>query len=317
MTQSGGLQIIEDVRTVETHFPCVVLTMGSFDGVHLGHQAILQSVTERARQCKGTPSVLTMRPHPREYFSPQRPPNLLTDETKKARLFEEQGIEILFVLPFGRTVAEMSREDFFDEIVCRRCRAKEVVVGHDFRFGKGAEGDCEYLQNRCRKHHIRVDIVPPVQVDGERVSSTLVREYLLQGDIERAAQLLGRRYSIAGHVVAGRGIGARLGFPTANIKPHHSAAPAQGVYAAKAWVQGKGYPAAVNIGIAPTISHEAITIEAHILGFAQDITSQEIEIEFFERLRSERKFPSRKALVRQISQDAETVVRFFSSEGRN
>jgi len=262
MTEFAGLQIVEDVRSVNAHFPGVVLTIGSFDGVHLGHQAILQSVIDRARQRKGTPCVLTMRPHPREYFSPQRPPNLLTDENKKARLLEGQGIRVLFALPFDRTVAEMSRADFVDEIVWKRCRAEEIVVGHDFRFGKGAEGDYEYLKNHCRKYHIRVDVVPPVQVDGERVSSTLVREHLLQGDIERAAQLLGRRYSIAGQVIPGRGIGADLGYPTANINPHHSAVPAQGVYAAKAWVTGKGYPAAVNIGIAPTISHEDLTIEA-------------------------------------------------------
>jgi len=313
MTDIGHMKVIDDVRTAPEHFPGVVLTIGSFDGVHLGHQVIVREVIERARQRNGTPCALTMRPHPREFFSPERPPNLLTDEEKKARLLAEMGLQVLFVLPFNRDSAGMPKEAFVDEIVVGRCRAREVVVGHDFRFGRGAEGDYEFLKSYCRRYGIVVDQVAPVQVDGERVSSTLVRECLLQGDLDRVAQLLGRRYSINGKVIRGRGIGAGLGFPTANIKPHHSAVPAQGVYAAKAWIQGMAYPAAVNIGIAPTISHDDLTIEVHVLDFSRDICGEDAELEFFWRLRPERKFPSRKALVTQIGEDVESVRGFFAS----
>ena len=315
MDNPAPMKIIEDVRSTDENYPGVVLTIGSFDGVHLGHRAIVRKVVERARQRNGTPCVLTMRPHPREFFSPERPPNLLTDERKKARLLADIGVQVLFVLPFNRDVAGMSKERFLEEILVGRCRVREVVVGHDFRFGKGAEGDYEFLQAFCRERGIGVAQVAPVQVDGERVSSTLVRECLLQGDIDRAAQLLGRRYSIAGQVIRGRGIGVRLGFPTANIKPNHTAVPAQGVYAAKAWIHDVDYPAAVNIGIAPTISHADLTIEAHLLDFSRDITGGGIELEFFQRLRPERKFPSRDALVEQIARDVETVRAFFATGG--
>lgn len=313
MHENSSMIVIQDVRAVQQEFPGVVLTIGSFDGMHLGHQAIVREVTEKARKRNGTACVLTMRPHPREFFSPDRPPNLLTDEGKKARLLNELGAQVLFVLPFNRQVAGMSKEEFVEEILVRRCRVREVVVGHDFRFGKGAEGDFQFLESSCRAFGFDVSQVAPVQIDGERVSSTLVRECLLQGDIERAAQLLGRRYSVGGQVVRGRGLGATLGFPTANVKPHHSAVPAQGVYAARAWIQGKSYRAAVNIGIAPTISHEDMTVEAHVLNFAQNIVDGEIELEFFKRLRSERKFPSREALIEQIAKDVETVRDFFAS----
>ncbi len=314
MSDSEPMKIIEDVQTTDAVYPGVVLTIGSFDGVHLGHRAIVREVVEKARQRHGTPCVLTMRPHPREFFSPERPPNLLTDERKKARLLAESGIQVLFVLPFNRDVAGMSREAFVEEIVANRCRAQEVVVGHDFRFGKGAEGNFEFLQTFCSERGIGVGQVAPVQVDGERVSSTLVRECLLQGDIDRAALLLGRRYSIAGQVLRGRGIGAQLGFPTANIKPHHTAVPAQGVYAARATLKGVSYPAAVNIGIAPTFSHTEPTIEAHILDFSRDIAGGGIELEFFQRLRPERKFPSRDALIEQIARDVQTVRMYFAAD---
>jgi len=313
MADEGKMRLIDDVRTVREHFPGVVLTIGSFDGVHLGHQAILREVAGRARSRNGTPCVMTMQPHPREFFSPERPPNLLTSETQKARLLEDYGVQVLFVLPFDAAVAQMPAETFVDEIIVRRCQAVEVVVGHDFRFGKGARGDYEFLAERIRHHGAMAAQVPPVHVDGERISSTLLRECLLEGDLDRAAQLLGRRYTIAGRVVSGRGIGAGLGFPTANIKPDHSAVPAHGVYAALARVSGDAWPAAINIGIAPTISHEDLTIEAHVLGFSGQITGEFIEIEFFKRLRPERRFPTKEALIAQISQDVQLVQAFFDT----
>ena len=311
MADGGKMRLIDDVRNVRESFPGVVLTIGSFDGVHLGHQAILREVAERARRRNGTACVMTMRPHPREFFSPERPPNLLTSETQKARLLEEYGVHVLFVLPFDAAVAQMPAETFIDEMIVRRCQAVEVVVGHDFRFGKDSRGDYEFLAERLHQHGAAAAQVPPVHVAGERISSTLIRECLLEGDLERAAQLLGRHYTIAGQVVSGRGIGAGLGYPTANIKPDHSAVPAHGVYAALARVARDVRPAAINIGIAPTISHEDLTIEAHILGLSRQITGKFIEIEFFKRLRPERRFPEKEALVAQIAQDVQSVRAFF------
>lgn len=304
--------ILDDIRAATLESPHVVLTVGSFDGVHLGHRQILDKVVAEARVRGGTPTVLTMRPHPREFFTPDSAPNLLTTHEKKLELFEALGIEVVCTLPFCAEVADMTPLAFIEEILHRRCRAEVLIVGHDFRFGKRAAGDYDLLRNVAPTFHLTVARVEPLLVAGERVSSTLVRECVLQGDLARAELLLGRRYSIVGEVVAGRGIGVSLGFPTANIQPHHSAVPAQGVYAAEAILDGVRRPAAVNIGIAPTIRHEDTTIEAHILDFHGNIAGAAIEVVFHNRLRPEKRFPSREALVAQIAEDVTAIREYFT-----
>ncbi len=307
------MRIVEDVRSSAEAFPRVVLTVGSFDGVHRGHRRILEHVIASARERGGTAALLTLRPHPREFFTPERAPNLLTTHRKKMELLEEAGLDVVFILKFDADVAGLEPEDFISEILCARCRAEKVVVGHDFRFGKGARGDFALLEAAGPRYGFTVEQVPPVMVDGERVSSTAIRECILQGDLERAKRLLGREYSIRGEVVSGRGIGTKLGFPTANIKPHHSAVPAQGVYVAEALVAGERRPAAVNIGIAPTIRHDDLTIEAFILDFSGNIRGEDIELVLHRRLRPERKFPSYDALIAQIAKDVEDVRAYFAA----
>lgn len=306
------VRVIEDVRAVEEDFPGVVLTIGSFDGVHAGHRVIIRNVVDLARRMNGTPAVLTMEPHPREFFSPDRAPNLLTSLEKKIQLLGELGIEVVYVLPFDEATASIPAEEFIDEILDKRCHAIAVIVGHDCRFGQGAKGDFQLLEREGAEHGFTVQQVSPVILDAERVSSTLCRERVLQGDLESIQALLGRRYSITGTVETGRGRGHELGFPTANIKPHHSAVPAQGVYIAEAIIDGKAHPAAVNIGIAPTIRHEDVTVEAHLLDYEGDLVGREIEIVFHKRLRSEKKFPSLEALQDQIRADVDTTRAYFT-----
>jgi riboflavin kinase/FMN adenylyltransferase len=301
------MRVVTNVLNAEETFPYPVVTIGSFDGVHLGHLRILETVTARARAAEGTAAVLTMDPHPREFFAPERAPNLLTCMMKKTALLEEAGVNVVFVLPFDARTAAMTPQEFVEQVLCRRCGAKEVVVGHDFRFGKDASGDYGFLEEAAGRCGFSVAQVPPLFVNGERVSSTLIRERLLEGDLAGAMLFLGRPYSITGSVVAGRGIGSRLGFPTANIQPYHSAVPAHGVYVAEVLVNGGRWPAAVNIGIAPTIRHEDITIEAHLLNYSGDLIGSPIEVIFHKRLRPEKKFASPKELVEQIAADVAEV----------
>ena len=305
------IRVVDDIRATHLDDPNLVLTIGSFDGVHRGHHAILETVVRRAHTINGTSAVLTIRPHPREFFSPDHAPSLLTHSAKKLELFEAAGINAMIFLRFNAEVATLEPEDFVREIIVERCRAKAVVVGHDFRFGKNARGDFELLASLAPQYGFDVEQVPALLMDGERVSSTLIRERLLLGDLVKAEAFLGRPYSLLGKVVPGRHIGTTIGFPTANIKPHHSAIPAQGVYVCEAKLGGKHYPAAVNIGVAPTIRNEDLTIEAFLLDFSGNIDGEEIELIFRKRLRSEIKFPTVQDLIAQIHRDVEATRAFF------
>jgi riboflavin kinase/FMN adenylyltransferase len=218
----------------------------------------------------------------------------------------------MIFLRFNADVAALEPEDFVREIIVERCRAKAVVVGHDFRFGKNARGDFALLAAVAPQYGFDIEQVPALLMDGERVSSTLIRERLLLGDLVKAEAFLGRPYSLVGKVVPGRHVGTTLGFPTANIKPHHSAIPAQGVYVCEVKLGDKRYPAAVNIGVAPTIRNEDLTIEAFLLDFSGDIEDMDIEIIFRKRLRSEIKFSTVQDLIAQIHRDVEATRDFFA-----
>ncbi len=306
------MKIVSDTLSLNESITNTVLTAGSFDGVHLGHRRILGEVFARAAAEGGVPAVLTLDPHPRQFFAPEHAPPILTTMEKKASLLEAAGVEVLFILPFNATVAATDPVKFVDDILLGKCGAQSLVVGHDFRFGKDAAGDYELLDKLAPDRGFRVTQAPALLIDGERVSSTSIREELLRGDLDAVAKFLGRRYSIVGEVERGRGIGTELGFPTANIKPHHNATPAQGVYMGEAIVCGSRKSAAINIGFAPTIPHDEMTIEAFILDFNKDIRGERIEIEFLKRIRGEVKFASKEALIEQIGQDVAQVKDYFS-----
>ena len=305
------MKIIDDVRAHRATNEKSVLTIGSFDGVHRGHQHILEQLIDTARNLDATPTILTLRPHPREFFSPMNAPNILTEDTQKFRLFEKAGVQTVFILPFNEQTANLDRENFLNDIILNRCAAKALVIGHDFAFGKDALGNYEYLNAVQKQYNFQVTEVAPLVLQGERVSSTLIREGILQGELDKVETFLGRKYTLMGEVVSGRGLGVKSGFPTANIKPKNKSIPNHGVYVARAKVGHESYPAAVNIGIAPTIRHKDIRIEAHILDFDQDITGNIIEIEFHKCLRPEKKFPSIEALLEAIREDVRAVREHF------
>jgi len=303
--------IVENVLDRTPDPAGVVLTIGSFDGVHLGHRALLERLMQEARACGLPAAVMTLRPHPRQFFNPQNAPNILTSDHQKARLLEEMGLDLLFFLPFDAAIAGMDRFEFLEQIVVGRCGTRKLVVGHDFRFGKGAEGTFEYLVQVAPALGIEVSQIEPLFAGGQCVSSTVIRERILEGEVEFIEDLLGRRYAIEGEVVRGRGIGNKLGFPTANVMPHNSAIPAHGVYAAEAVVDGQRWTAAVNIGIAPTIRQEEVVIEAHLLDFDGDLVGKTIEVVFCRHMRPEKKFASLEDLIAGIADDVANVRAYF------
>lgn len=301
------MKIVEDVRGTSETFRNVTLTLGSFDGVHLGHQAIIRRVVDAARASNGPAAVMALRPHPQAYFRPDSPPHLLTSDRTRERLFAELGVDALFYLPFDAATAALDRREFLDTILLERCGGRHFVIGYDLRFGQRAEGDFAYLETMSRERPFTVERVDPVLLDGRRVSSTAIRQALAAGDLDGAEAMLGRPYRLTGRVTAGRGLGRELGFPTANVAPDHTAFPADGIYAAEAWIRGRRYGAAVNVGYAPTLAHAERTVEAHLLDFSGDLHGEPIEIDFRKRIRGEKKFESLPELVAAIGADVREI----------
>lgn len=307
------MHIIADARTTNEHFPRLMLAVGCFDGVHLGHRQIISALIEEAKKCDGIPAVMTLDPNPRQFFSPDNTPNVLTSNAVKCRLLAALGVKLIYILPFDAHTASLSPDEFLEEILLKRCQIKGIIAGHDFAFGKAAAGNFEFLQQAGAKHGFLARQVPPFIVDGQRISSTLIREQILQGELDTLPRYLGRSYSITGRVQSGRGIGRTLGFPTVNLDPGESAIPAHGVYAAKARLQDREFLSAVNIGIAPTIQHDKPMIEAHLLEFSEDIVGAEIELTFYKRMRPEQRFESHEALIEAIARDVSVVREYFAA----
>ena len=305
------MRVIPDVRSTMEQYPRMVLTVGCFDGVHLGHQQILNALVEQSRAIDGTPAVMTLEPHPRRYFAPENAPNILTPNSMKYRLLEKHGVEALYILPFDEETANMSPQNFVETMLVAKCQATMVIVGHDFAFGHNAAGDYEYLNTAGKHYGFETRQIPPLIIGGQRVSSTLLRERVIQGEVEHLDQFLGRPFSLCGRVVPGRGIGRVLGFPTANLDIGDCVAPAHGVYAAKAVVEGVARVAAVNIGIAPTMRDTHPLVEAHLLDFAGALGDVEMELFLYKRLRPEKKFVSRDALIAAIAADVQYIRNYF------
>ncbi|MBI5118098.1 bifunctional riboflavin kinase/FAD synthetase [Candidatus Poribacteria bacterium] len=296
--------------------PSICLTLGIFDGVHLGHQKIIRRVVEKAAHLGGKSCVVTFDPHPREVLNPDSAPDLLTTTEKKSKLIEDLGVDALCLIKFTREFAGTEAHEFVRNFLVGVLRMKAIIVGYDWRFGKGRRGDIHLLREMSKGAGCEVEQVNGVDVDGTVISSTLIRELVLGGDLERVARYLGRRYSITGAIVGGSRLGREIGFPTANIAPHHEAVPPNGIYAVWAEVSGVRKPGTLNIGMRPTVSNERKrTIEVHIMDFYHDIYDREIEITFVEKLRDEKKFPSLDALAEQIKKDVEQARSILVERG--
>jgi riboflavin kinase/FMN adenylyltransferase len=283
--------------------PCVAV--GNFDGVHRGHQALVARAVAAAAEGGGTAVVLTFDPHPARVVAPEAAPSALMTLEQKAETLVRLGIQAMAVLPFTPAVAAASPQDFAAGVLHRDLGAAAVVVGTNFRFGHGRSGDVAVLRRHGEAAGFRVVEVAPVIVDGERVSSSRIREALARGDARRAAALLGRPHCIEGRVVPGDGRGRTIGVPTANLQPVNETLPALGVYAAWCWRGGARTAAAavVNVGRRPTFGGGAVSVEAHLLDFAGDLYGDVMALSFVARLREEKAFAGPDALVAQIRED--------------
>ena len=282
-----------------------VVCIGAFDGLHLGHQALVRRAVERAREL-GVPAVaLTFEPLPREFFAPAEPPQRLTLARAKFEGLRDLGIDIVGLLRFGKQLASMDAERFVREVLVDRLSAREVWIGPDFRFGKGRAGDLPMLRALGESLGFTAHAIHPVVVDGERVSSTRIREALTVGDFDRVERLLGRRYAIAGRVVRGKQLGRTLGYPTANLR-YTKRPPLQGIFATRVHgLDAQPIASVSSFGTRPTVAGKEPLLEAHLFDFEGDLYGQRIEVEFVARLRDELAFADLPALVAQMHRDAE------------
>lgn len=301
------MKIIRGSQSLKDKIKNPVLALGNFDGVHIGHREIFRQVVERAINVDGTSVVFTFEPHPLRIIAPGRTPLLLTTFRKKMELIAGSGIDITVCADFTKRFADQHPRDFARETLVGKIGVREVFVGYDYKFGRGREGTIDYLKKMGEEFGFKVTVIDAITVDGQVVSSTLVRDTIEDGDMEKANRLLGRWYSIEGKVVDGFKKGVMIGFPTANIDTSYDLLPHTGVYAARTIVDGEIYDGIANVGFNPTFHRDRLSVEIHIFDFSRDIYGSEIEIIFIKRLREEIEFSSAEKLKAQIKKDIEVT----------
>ena len=294
-----------------SHRGCVV-TIGTYDGIHLGHQALIGRLRAHGARLSRPTMMVTFEPMPREYLAPDCPPARLTSWRERWRILEQAGLDYIWLLRFCESLRSLSGEEFV-ELLSRDLGARVVVIGHDFRFGRNGEATVPVLEEAGRRLGFEVDVVPPVTVDGVRVSSSGVREALARGDLELARRWLGRPYSMTGRVVKGERLGRQLGFATANLRLKRRRAPLSGIFAVRVrGVAPTTLPGVASLGTRPTFGGVEPLLEAHVFDFSGDLYGREIEVEFVAKLRDEERFASVDALVEQMHRDAEAARRILS-----
>ncbi|OGT96891.1 MAG: riboflavin biosynthesis protein RibF [Geobacteraceae bacterium GWB2_52_12] len=297
------MQIVTGTEIYDKILDASVVTIGNFDGVHRGHAEIFAHLRQKSLD-RGIPSVVvTFEPHPLKVLAPESAPPLISTFEQKAALIEEAGIDYLVVVPFSMEFSQVPARDFVLDILCRPLGMRHIIIGHDYAFGRGREGNFNTLENLGALHGFTLEDLPPIGEGGAVFSSSLVRSAVSSGDVDSASLFLGRYYQISGTVVHGRKIGKTLGFPTANIDTPNELLPADGVYAVMAQVDGRLVKGACNIGFNPTFGGDSRTIEVLLLDYSGQIYDHGITVHFVRRLRPERNFPDIEALKIAISQD--------------
>jgi len=290
------------------------VTIGNFDGLHLGHQAMLARLQDVAR-ARGLPScVLSFEPHPREFFAPEQAPARLSSLREKAECLQRMGIDRLHVFRFDRAFSALTAEAFIEQVLGRTLQARYVLVGDDFRYGAKRAGDFTLLNKAGEALGFDAEFLPTVEVKGERASSTAVRSALAAGELEHAALLLGRPYSISGHVVHGDKLGRDIGFPTANIQLKHNRPPLLGIFAVELYgLNGAPLPGVASLGKRPTVKGlDAVPVlEVHLFDFNADIYGRRVRVDFLHKLRDEEKYPDLDSLVAQIRRDVDNAKQFL------
>lgn len=288
-----------------------MVTIGTYDGVHLGHQALIARLTAHASRLALPAVLLTFEPMPREYFAPEDPPARLTTLRERLAVLADLGLTHVWLLRFGEGLRNLSAQDFA-EFLARDLRARLIVLGHDFRFGKNGEGSAPMLAATGKRLGFEVEVLAPVTQGGERISSSSVRAALRRADFAAAQRLLGRPYSMRGRVMPGTRLGRELGFPTANLPLKRRRAPLTGIFAVRVHGAGEGaLPGVASLGTRPTVGGSQALLEAHLFDFSADLYGREIEVEFAAKIRDEECFATLAALTAQIQQDAHEARRIL------
>jgi riboflavin kinase/FMN adenylyltransferase len=316
----GPMELIENIDQINRPFNKAVLTIGNFDGVHKGHQALLHQVMEKADEIGGTSIAITFKPHPLRALGISSPP-LITRYDQKEELIEKTGIDVLICIPFDKEFAAITADDFIEKILVNKIGMKGIIIGPDYTFGKDRTGTIDLLKSEGKRLGFETIISPWINDTNtgiERISSTRIREIVMEGKVEQAMKYLGRHYQIRGKVIRGRKRGgSQLGFPTANIKLYDELCPKLGVYAVKVESIKGSFWGVANIGFSPTFGDQMFTIEVHILDFDGDLYDTRLRINLVARLRDEKKFSSIDQLSEQIKKDVEIAKEILLKNGHS
>lgn len=308
------VRIIRSLAELSSIADKVCIAIGVFDGVHLGHQAVIRAAMEDARAANGTAVALTFDPHPMRVLVPDKAPPLLTSTEHKLALIENLETPVCLLIPFTLEFARTEAEAFLEQLRQSATKLQTICVGHAFRFGHNRKGDVQTILAFGRDRGVRVDVIPPVMSNGETISSTTIRKVVAEGDLTKAERMLGRPFSVLGSVEAGDQIGRKLGYPTANLNPHNEVLPPNGVYAVRVFHAGNEHGGIANIGVRPTVAKDTAErrFELHILDFSGDVYGKAIEVFFAQKLREEQKFDSPDELKAQIARDEGQARRILS-----
>lgn len=303
------MKIIRGIANIKNQISQCVLTLGNFDGVHLGHQQLINHLITQGKRLNLPTVVMLFEPQPLEFFCPDNAPSRLTSFQEKMILIEKLGIDYIIAIPFNQTFAKMSADDFIQDWLINKLQAKYIAIGDDFRFGYERKGDINLLEHYAQTYGFAVESIPTFVFDHLRVSSTAVRKALFNNDFQLAHCLLGRNYAIAGRVIHGNALARQLGFPTANIHLHRKKPALQGVYLVKVKnsCSQQSYHGIANIGIRPTIEGKKAILEVNLFDFSGDLYGQYLDVTFVKKLRDEKKFNSLTELKEQITQDVCTA----------
>ena len=308
------MQLIRGLHNLRPEHRGCVATIGNFDGVHLGHQAVIGQLGEEAGRLRLPSALITFEPQPMEYFRPQQAPARLTRLREKVEALRRFHIDRMLCLAFNRKLAQMSAEEFIQRVLVDGLGVKYLVVGDDFRFGKERAGDFAMLQAAGREHGFAVVNMHTFLIDGERVSSTRVRGALTCGDLAAAEHLLGRTYRMSGRVAHGAKLGRQLGFPTANIHVHRKATPLQGIFVVEVFgIEGEPLPGVASLGTRPTLDGKTTILEVYLFDFDRDIYGEYLQVSFLHKLRDEVRYTTLDALKAQIARDVDNARHYFNA----
>lgn len=309
------MELIRNLSQLRSRHQGCVATIGNFDGVHLGHQQVLKQLAAKAEELQWPTVVITFEPQPQEFFTPDQAPARLTRLREKLIAMRGYGVDRVLCLRFDAQFATLSADDFIQQVLVKGLGIQHLVVGDDFRFGRGRQGHFMALQQAGKRHNFTLESQQTFILEGERVSSTRVRQALVQGNMPKANELLGRPYTLCGRIRYGQQLGRRIGFPTANIFLHRQVSPLNGVFAV--YLHGittKPLTGVANLGTRPTLSGNQLLLEVHLFNFKKTIYGHYVEVEFVRKLRDEQRFASFEALKQQIEQDVQVAKTIFLTD---